>query len=274
VILLNRKCDEKIKRKDRNAVIFLTIYSICCFIFILIVFLCFVEKTKALPTISEEINVVIKAQTIIPYNDGKTVTDRFNSDWFEGDRFSRTLTKERVGNERVQAKTVTNTAEVYSEATGDEYLYVPANYTKMSFATADVPIYVFVDDASNLQYRVSVKRTVGLSKIMYGLVPCQMKLENGKFAFHYDVNAEFVKIDEEPFGSVELVDADSTSSVSPLIKVYGHTGLYYKINDNGKYEYYAYGHYKGGENAYFVADNYGKVINGTLPLDLKDDNLN
>lgn len=142
---------------------------------------------------------------------------------------------------------------------------LPVSYTEVNYPYIDYPLYVFIDSNGSTQYRAFVIRKTKSGTVEEGFIPVEQKMKNMKMTVHYNEDATFVDPDQEPYGIIEQIDADN-DKVNGLIKEFGMTGVYYRTNDNGEKEYFVYGHYQGRENSFFLADNNGKMIPGTLPL--------
>lgn len=157
------------------------------------------------------------------------------------------------------SNTLVNGTNLVSEAP-----QTPLQYTKVKYPYFDKPVYVFMNENGELQYRVCIERVIEKKKV-YGFVPAATELFNQNLTMVYDENAEFINITEESFGEIEPVNAPESLTKS-LMKEYGKTGVYYKINRKGNKEYFVYGHYKNGKNNFFIADTLGNMIPGTLPI--------
>lgn len=141
---------------------------------------------------------------------------------------------------------------------------LPVGYTEVNYPYLDYPLYVFLDRNGATQYRIYVKKTEdGIEA--EGFIPVEQKMKNMKMTVQYDENAAYIDPEQEPYGTIELVDA-TDEETNGLIKEFGTIGTYYRTNDKGQKEYFVYGHYPNRENSFFIADNDGKMIPGTLPL--------
>ena len=255
------KYQAKSEPQEKTSLSLTTIFFTCLFLYIFAVFMYFVTLTKSLPVENRTINVRITANTVIPHDDGRVIGNRYSAQKFAGNRFSGSAKKAEINE-------VSENAQATLLVPDDAYKsnVIPANYTLMEFNSSEVPVYVFMNNEGVMQYRVLAKRSVD-GKNEIGLMRASIGVDAGKIVFHYDLDGDFVRYEDEQFGQITLQDADGDAAFG-LTKVYGHTGLYYLINERGQYEYYGYGHYEGCENGYFVAGNDGKVIDGTLPLEI------
>ena len=142
---------------------------------------------------------------------------------------------------------------------------LPVSYTEVNYPYIDYPLYVFIDSNGSTQYRAFVIRKAKNGSVEEGFIPVEQKMKNMKMTVRYNEDTAFVDPDQEPYGIIEQVDADN-DKVNGLIKEFGMTGVYYRTDDKGEKEYFVYGHYQGRENSFFLADNNGEMIPGTLPL--------
>lgn len=141
---------------------------------------------------------------------------------------------------------------------------IPAQYTEIQYPYMEYPVYAFMDKNGVIQYRVYAERTQNNHEERGYLVSTQV-IENMRIKMKYDEASAFVHTEEEPFGSIIPENAPDEKTYG-LLKEYGKTGIYYRINKDGSKEYYAYGHYKNEPSEFYLADNTGTMIPGTLPL--------
>ena len=142
---------------------------------------------------------------------------------------------------------------------------VPLNYTEITNPLLTVPLYAFVDQDGNTQYRLYVERKNN-NAIEYGFIRAKQSIVNLNIKIDYDINSEFVDISKEQYGTIVPEEAPD-DKIHDLISVFGYNGLYYGVNNNTK-EYYIYGHYKNSKSAFYLADKNGNMIPGTLPVNI------
>ena len=141
---------------------------------------------------------------------------------------------------------------------------IPREYTEIQYPYLEYPLYVFLDEYGTANYRVSAERVRNGQKET-GFLEATQTIRNLKMTVEYDEDGAFVDIQKEPFGKITLVNAPENETQS-LNKAYGIAGTYYIVKSNGEKEYYVYGHYENGMNAFFLAGEDGTFIPGSLPL--------
>lgn len=219
---------------------------------------------ETLPVIHNTVKITITPSTIIPLDNEIKTTEKYAFSKFTNTYFTRVQNAVSL-NKNTTAQKKANAAKTYV----DTPAIIPINYTPVDFLSNDEPIYLFVDDNGVYQYRVFARRILD-GKESNGFLKAKMTVKDGSLTFDYDLDDDFVSLDSENFAVLVPKNAPKEETQG-LIKVYGITGLYYKINDNGKYEYYSYGQYPNGIEAFYVADYNGNSIPGALPINFKEE---
>lgn len=140
---------------------------------------------------------------------------------------------------------------------------VPLNYTVMQYSYCNYPVYVFIDESGQMQYRVLIYRHSPQESV-YGFVPATLKLTGTDLSMVFDIESEFISLSNEQFGALELEDAPVDESVGLTI-IYGKKGVYLRNSTIGT-EYILYGHYPNSKSAFYLGDKDGNPIPGTLSI--------
>ncbi len=145
---------------------------------------------------------------------------------------------------------------------------LPVSYTEVNYPYIDFPLYIFIDNSGNAQYRAYIERTIK-DVTEKGFIPVMQVMKNMKRGVEYEENAALVDPATELYGIIELEDAPENMT-GTLVKEYGTKGTYYFINESGEKDYYVYGHYPNKESAFYIADKKGAMIPGTLPVTIME----
>lgn len=140
---------------------------------------------------------------------------------------------------------------------------IPLNYTVMRYSYCDYPVYVFIDESGQTQYRVLICRRSG-GDTVYGFVPATLKLSGTDLSMSFDTDGDFISLSDERFGVLGLEDAPVEESAG-LTVIYGKKGVYLRNSAIGT-EYILYGHYPNSKNAFYLGDKDGNPIPGTLSI--------
>lgn len=144
-----------------------------------------------------------------------------------------------------------------------EHREVPINYTEIHSPQYETPLYAFVDRNGDTQYRVMIQRD-RKGKKERGFIKATLQMQNTSIVVDYNPGDDIVDPAKEDYGEITLKEAPS-DMIGNLMSEYGKTGVYYRLK-NGLKEYVCYGSYPGKEDGFYMADQTGRMIPGTLSI--------
>lgn len=226
-------------------------YGLCLFMLFLIAFSMYVNNLEHRNTYS---TIIIMKYAAVENAD--IISSTYTSDTFKRNNTNYYVAKL---NNKINNKSTSTLVKASANN-------IPLNYTEINSPLLDVPIYAFVDQEGKTQYRLCVERKNN-NTVEYGFIKTLQRIVNLNIQYEYDINSEFIDTEKENYGTI-TPEVAPDDKIQDLISGFGYTGLYYKTN-NGLKEYYIYGHYKNNKSAFYLADENGNMIPGTLPVEIR-----